>query len=317
MIAESFLLGSYKKSEVLLVVAAVCLAGCLGRPSYDREPVRLDAKWCSLGTSITWYNSCAGGKFWRGYQDRVLDRLDFAAFSNRGVNGGCIASAIRVVETADVYTVEHGVNDWGRGVKVGRMADYLNDTGDRTFFGAYRKVVDRMRACNPKAAVVLCTPRKSYGFGTYLPAKWSDPNKGTYLEDYVKAVRTIAEHEGFEVADFFAKCGEQEELSSLSIDVALHPNDAGYARMADELVPAMVRAMEKRGLFVPSTRPVDAAKVFKPLDAAGQVRQYVRKDGTVVTHNLTGADYRMADGYVIPAYGVRIDRNKKRGNSRD
>ena len=40
--------------------------------------VEVNGRWCSLGTSITWYNdnvSFAGGAFTRGYQDRVMDKL--------------------------------------------------------------------------------------------------------------------------------------------------------------------------------------------------------------------------------------------------
>jgi lysophospholipase L1-like esterase len=51
-------------------------------------------------------------------------------------------------------------------------------------------------------------------------------------------VRAIAQKEGFAVADFYAACGEEAELADLSIDTALHPNDPGYQRMADELIRA-------------------------------------------------------------------------------
>ena len=234
-----------KGIHLCLVLLASCVMGCTTRPTADDLPIHVQARWCSLGTSITWYNSNVRKPlFTEGYQTRVLKQLKFSLFSNKGVNGGCIQSAINAVEPADIFTIEHGINDWGQGVKVGTMDDYLNDTGTGTFYGGYRKVIKRIRAASPHAVIVLCTPRKAYGFGSYLPARWNQPNKGNYLKDYVEAVRKIAKHEGFEVADFFAKCGEQEELKSLSIDTALHPNDKGYQKMADELIPAMMRAMD-------------------------------------------------------------------------
>lgn len=229
-----------------LVLLTALVMGCATRPTVKDLPINVQAKWCSLGTSITWYNSNVNkAVFKEGYQTKILKRLKFAQFSNKGVNGGCVNSAINAVEPADIYTIEHGINDWGHGVKVGTMDDYLKDTGTGTFYGGYRKVINKIRAVNPNAVIVLCTPRKAYGFGKYLPAKWSDPNKGTYLIDYAKAVRDIAKYEGFEVADFFGRCGEQEELKGLSIDTALHPNDKGYQKMADELIPAMMRAMDE------------------------------------------------------------------------
>lgn len=229
-----------------LILLTASLMGCATRPTLKDLPIHVTANWCSLGTSITWYNSNVNkSAFKEGYQTKVLKKLKFAKFNNQGVNGGCIQSAINVVIPADIYTIEHGINDWGQNVKVGTMDDYLKDTGTRTFYGGYRKVINKIRAVNPHAVIVLCTPRKAYGFGTYLPAKWSEPHKGIYLKEYVQAVRDIADYEGFEVADFFGKCGEQEELKSLSIDTALHPNDKGYQKMADVLIPAMMRAMDK------------------------------------------------------------------------
>ena len=50
---------------------------------------------------------------------------------------------------------------------------------------------------------------------------------------------------------FCANCGEEEELADLSIDVALHPNDAGYQRMADELLKAFGKALDLTGCLMP------------------------------------------------------------------
>lgn len=225
-----------------LVVGAVCVLG-LGVSVLAEGPARVyvPEKWCSLGTSITWYNSHVAPSFTKGYQTRVLERIKFKGFVNRGVNGGCVSSAIGSVVPADVYTVEHGINDWGHCVKPGTLADYEGDTGTGTFAGGYRKVIDAIRKANPKAKIVLCTPRKGYGFGDYLPAA-SDLQKpgGYFLKDYADVVRAIAAKEAFPVADFFANCGENDELKGLSIDVALHPNDAGYQRMADELLRVLL-----------------------------------------------------------------------------
>ena len=208
------------------------------------RPREIDATWCSLGTSITWYNAHvdnARGRFTRAYQDRVLDVLRFKGFINRGVNGGVVAAQHNRISKADYYTIEHGVNDWGQNVKPGTFADYVNNTSNRTFYANYRILIDQIRAINPAAKIILCTPRKSYGFGTYLPPKETLPKNGVYLREFAEAVRAIAKKEGFVVADFYANCGEEPELADLSIDVALHPNDPGYQRMADEII----RAFEK------------------------------------------------------------------------
>lgn len=206
---------------------------------------KIDASWCSLGTSITWYNdNVAKGRFTEGYQTRVMKKLKFKSFENCGINGGVIAGQIGKVGKADVYTIEHGINDWGHGVKPGTLEDYTGNANNGTFAASYRKLIDRIRSINPKAKIVLCTPRRGYGFGTYLPANSNAKHNGIYLKEYVEVVRAIAKHESFPVADFYEKCGSDKELAKLSIDVALHPNDKGYQKMANELLKVM------RPLFV-------------------------------------------------------------------
>lgn len=201
-------------------------------------------KWNSVGTSITWYNNnvgASGGRFTRGYQDRVMERFIVTAFQNTGISGGCVNGAN--VQPADFYTLEHGINDWGCKVLPGTLEDYINKTNNNSFAYFYRVAVDRMKANNPKA-IVLTTPRKGIGFGGYLPDRWDERNKdGYYLQDYVNVILDIAEYEGFEVADNFTFAGDQSTLRDLSIEVALHPNDPGYQLMADETYRAICRAM--------------------------------------------------------------------------
>lgn len=204
-------------------------------------PHKVDFTWCALGTSITWYDENVGasyGRFSKGYQTRVREMLGFAGYICRGCNGGTVRTQWNHVPKADCYSVEHGVNDFGKCVKVGTFDDYRDNATNDTFYANYRVLVDKIRAQNPAAKVILCTPRKSYGFGTYLPKTCDGKKNGARLADYAAAVRTIAAHEGFAVADFYGTCGEEPELRSLSIDDALHPNDPGYQLMANELVRA-------------------------------------------------------------------------------
>lgn len=203
----------------------------------------VDAHWVSLGTSITWYNNNVSSAFTKGYQTRVMEKLAFKQFTNNGVNAGVLTSAIGQVIKADYYTVEHGVNDWGHSTPVGTIDDYKNNTKNGTFAANYRRLIDAIYKANPKAMIVLCTPRKGYGFGTYLPAKCDDPLNGIYLKDYAKLIREIAAYESLPVADFFRLCGNQKNLAKLSIDTALHPNDDGYQLMADVLVPALKKVL--------------------------------------------------------------------------
>lgn len=207
-------------------------------PTVTKSTISVDGHWQSLGTSISWYNSNVSSAFTKGYQTRVLEKIEFSKFTNSGANASCLSSAIGLVQKADYYTIEHGINDWGNSVKVGTFDDYLNNTKNGTFAASYRQLIDKIYQTNPKALIVLCTPRKAYGFGTYLPAHWYDAKNGIYLKEYVDIIYKIAEYESLPVADFFRYGGGQRNLAQLSIDQALHPNDDGYQIMANLLVEA-------------------------------------------------------------------------------
>lgn len=196
----------------------------------------INAHWCSLGTSITWYNNNVSNSFTKGYQTRVMEKLLFTKFTNNGINGGILETTLPQIIKADYYTIEHGINDWGHSTPVGTIDDYINNTKNGTFAAIYRVVIDKIRNKNPIAKIILCTPRKGYGFGTFLPLHWYDEYNGIFLKQYAEIVIKIAEFESFQVADFFSECGDQENLDKLSIDVALHPNDEGYQMMADVLI---------------------------------------------------------------------------------
>lgn len=208
-----------------------------------------NCSWCSLGTSITWYNNNVSSSFTKGYQTRVMEKIKFSSFINGGINGGNMATGggytglgdnLSAIPLADLYTIEYGINDMGHSLAVGTISDYINNTGTSTFMGAYRKVLDYIKSINIDAKIILCTPRKAYGFNNYLPAYWYNPKNGIYLKDYVNAVKEIAEYESLVVCDWFAESGaNQDNLANLSIDVALHPNDKGYEAMANLLISSM------------------------------------------------------------------------------
>lgn len=230
----------------MLCLCALCAQAAVLTAATTQQSdstARIDAHWLSLGTSITWYNDNVSAAFTKGYQTRVREALPFERFTNKGVNGGVLESAISQVVPADYYTIEHGINDWGHSTPVGTLEDYKLDVRNGTFAANYRRLIDAIYKANPKAMIVLCTPRKGYGFGTYLPANCESPLNGIYLRQYAELIKQIAAYESLPVADFFELCGNQRNLAELSIDHALHPNDNGYQLMADVLVPALRKVL--------------------------------------------------------------------------
>lgn len=226
-------------------VLAIFASGHVKTKNFNSAEISHDVKdlsnmtWCSLGTSITWYNNHQNG-FEKGYQGWLMDKIILKSLINKGVNGGTLlglAESLDNIVSADIYTIEHGVNDWGRKSVVGTIDDYINNTGASTFYGAYRIIIDAIYAKNSKAVIILCTPRKSRGFNGYLPSSCNGELDGIKLKDYTDAVMEVARYEGLPVCDWFNRCGVNDHnLALYSIDDALHPNDLGYKQMAQLLV---------------------------------------------------------------------------------
>lgn len=237
----------------ILLIAAIALAAI---PAIAQRNV--NAHWCAIGTSITWYNdnvSFSGNKFTKGFPTRVQEKIKFKRFTNSGVSGGALKTAYNTVVNADYYTIEHGINDWGQSIPVGTMDDYINNTNNGTFAAEYRRLIDRIYTVNPKAKIIICTPRKGQGFNGYLPADCNQPKNGIYLHEYADMAKQIAAYEGIPVADFYGLCGGARELPKLSLNNYnsptmgqitadhVHPNDAGYQRMANVLIDAFEKVL--------------------------------------------------------------------------
>lgn len=226
----------------------------------ELEMISTRKSWCSVGTSITHANG--GNDILMGYQDRVMQKISFSEFTNVGVAGQaiatgaksgpvpCLAAQVDTVLTtvADYYTIEHGINDWNRCATIGTIDDFINNTGYSTFYGAWRIVIDKIYTLNPNAKIILITPRKAYGASVF-PDHWWEANTAGgndyYLKDYVAAVRAIGEFLSLPVCDWFADSNtNQYNLAADSVDVALHPNDTGYKKLANLLVQTFKKVID-------------------------------------------------------------------------
>ena len=171
------------------------------------------------------------------------DEEKLAALKAQAEAGGCQAEAIRA-DLADPSSYQAVIDAAVR--RFGGI-DVLVNCAGLSLAGPFTEATpaqwDRIFAVNPKAKIVLCTPRKAYGFSGYLPNNCMSDLNGIYLKDYVDIIRQIAEYEGFPLADFYAECGGQRDLARMSMDTALHPNDEGYQMMANVLIPAMKKVI--------------------------------------------------------------------------
>jgi len=176
--------------------------------------------WVAIGDSITYLNDHqneTGNRITKGYMTRVVEKLPNIHFINQGHNGwttGNIADAIEKLDLvkADVYSVFLGTNDWWHDRPLGTFDDYLNNTGSKTAYGAFRIIINKIRSLNSEAKVVLITPMqradfvyinnpKNNAYGSYKE------KSGQTLEQFAKAVDSIGRYEHFEVVDLYHKKG--------------------------------------------------------------------------------------------------------------
>lgn len=176
--------------------------------------------WVAIGDSITYLNDHqeqTGHRVTKGYLTLVTEELPGVKYINQGHNGwtaGGIANKIEDLGLvkADVYSVFLGTNDWWQGRPIGKLTDYQQNTGNHTFYGSYRIIINKIRSLNPKAPIILMTPMQRVDF-VYL-ANMKNNAYGSYkakngqlLAAFADAIKAIGKHEKLPVVDLYYKSG--------------------------------------------------------------------------------------------------------------
>ena len=128
--------------------------------------------WIAIGDSITYLNEHqdeAGNRITKGYMTRVVEKRQDIKYVNKGYNGWTAADIAQNIDKldldeADVYSVFLGTNDWWQGRPVGTLTDYQNNSGNSTFFGSYRLIIDKLRSLNKASRLILITPMQRVDF---------------------------------------------------------------------------------------------------------------------------------------------------------
>lgn len=177
-------------------------------------------KWTAIGDSITYLNEHpeeAGNRITKGYMTGVVEKLPQISYINKGYNGWTasrVAGEIEKleIEPADIYTVFLGTNDWWGSVPLGTLKDYTDNTGNKTFYGSYRIIINKLRSLNVKSDIVLITPMQRGDFVYFSNFKnnaygsYKDKN-GQSLAQFVEAVEIIGKQEKLKVVDLYNDSG--------------------------------------------------------------------------------------------------------------
>jgi lysophospholipase L1-like esterase len=198
-----------KKLQFLLIV-------CFLLTAFSPKPLT----WVAIGDSITYLNDHqneTGNRVTKGYLTRVTEELPDIKYINQGHNGwtaGGIANKIEDLGLvkADVYSVFLGTNDWWQGRPLGTLADYQNNTGNDTFYGSYRIIINKIRSLDKKAPILLMTPMQRVDFVYIANMKnnaygsYKDKN-GQSLAAFADAIKAIGKYEKVPVVDLYYKSG--------------------------------------------------------------------------------------------------------------
>ncbi|MFD2147672.1 SGNH/GDSL hydrolase family protein [Mucilaginibacter antarcticus] len=194
-----------KKITLLLLI--VCMLSAFRKK---------ELTWVAIGDSITYLNDHKNetqDRLSRGYLTQVIEQLPNIRYVNKGYNGwtsGGIANRIDSLGLikADIYSVFLGTNDWWQGRPIGKPDDYVNSTGNNTIYGSFRIIINKLKALNPQAKIILITPMQRVDF-VYLFDKRNNAF-GSYkaknnqtLEAVANAIAAIGKLENIPVSDLY------------------------------------------------------------------------------------------------------------------
>jgi lysophospholipase L1-like esterase len=193
--------------KLTLLIVAICLL-----TSFKTK----ELTWVAIGDSITYLNDHKNetkDRLTKGYLTQVTEALPNIHYTNKGYNGwtsGGIANRIDSLDLvkADIYSVFLGTNDWWQGRPIGTLDDYKNNAGNKTIYSSFRIIINKLRALNPDAKIVLMTPlqrvdfvylfdKKNNAFGSY------QQKNGQTLEAVANAIIDIAKYENIPVTDLY------------------------------------------------------------------------------------------------------------------
>jgi len=181
-------------------------------------PKEKEIDWLAIGDSITYLNDHpneTGNRITKGYMTRVTEQLPQIHYINQGHNGwtsGRIADSIEKLGwgKADVYSIFLGTNDWWQGRPVGNFTDYQNNNGNKTLYGSFRIIINKLRNLNKDAKIILITPMQRADFVYINNPKnnaWGSykEKNGQSLEQFANAIDSISHYEHFKLVDLYHK----------------------------------------------------------------------------------------------------------------
>ena len=165
-------------------------------------------------------------------------QTEVSASHEQGECAGCsdvrIASLTRDGNTPDIVLILLGTNDYNAGKTLGSWTEHSAIPSEGTignFSSAYALMLHKIKTSLPNARIFCCT---------ILQRNFSFPEKTISVRDYNDIIKKMASIFGCDVIDTYA-CGiSRYNISSYSVDGALHPNAAGHKLVADKIITELI-----------------------------------------------------------------------------
>lgn len=215
----------------------------LSQISEDKHVFASIKEWNLMGDSITFGSGLTDAT--QLYHQVIKNKYGITTVNNYAHSGTSITyggtrpeySFCRIYgsmsDTADLITVFGGANDYQDDIELGSFSD----TVDTTFYGAMRILCEGLLNKYPDRLIFFFTP---------LKYKDTPNNNGTYLEEYVTAIKKVCSYYTIPVIDLFTTALLNPLVpifkTNYFIDdgLWLHPNEKGHR---DKIVPAIIAGM--------------------------------------------------------------------------
>ena len=233
-----------------------------GGGSSDDDIIQVSGTWVSFGDSITALNDGRGiSSQWvtKGYQDRVMEKIQFSNFHNYAYSGYRAYQYSTEIGwmnddevVPDYVTWLFGTNDYYQYSTKGTLDDYIAGT-NATYASRTRNFVDAIKAINPNVKIILCTfPKRGGGSSAADIPHWWVQHRSTYQAEWADVILQIADYDSRidGVCDFFNLPMSNDSTLYNASDPSkgllydgTHPSDLGMQRMADMLIETFKKVL--------------------------------------------------------------------------
>lgn len=216
------------------------------------EWLQIDNKYHNTSVDFVGDSITNGFNTTKSYIDYLDEEIGFSQVNRYGVNGSTIAnwenpmySRVLNIANADTIVVFGGTNDFAIRSRVIGDLYTLDGNGvmipnldPQTFYGGVNQMIENLLNTFPNSRIVLCTPiHREHYESQPTDREPSSPN-GTYLYQYVEAMKNSCEFYGVQCVDLYNLFGKNPNFSTIKTtyfhsDDGLHPNALGHKIIAD------------------------------------------------------------------------------------